>query len=145
MYKYILLGKIHTALIDFAPAIAPWSAAAGVESEDVRQEIVVAVLAGEDPAREVPKALGIRKVGGVWRSVDACIAAAHDEYMLEDAAACEKEECVDDDSGIAMALVGGTASVAVRCGIGRRAAQMRVAVQAQRFAEAGDLFCGGGR
>lgn len=133
---------IADAIVQFRPVLAAWATAAGLDLADVRQEIAVAVLANEDPGRAVPRALRIRMVDAVWRPLDALPAA----FALDDRdglVAQEEEAIPDDATGIAEALAGGTERVAARCGVGRRAAQMRVRAQAARFEGCGDLFAGG--
>ena len=53
-------GSVRAAIYSFEPAISAWAAATPCEMDEVRQEIVIAVLSGKNPAVEVPKALGIR-------------------------------------------------------------------------------------
>lgn len=134
-------AQIAAAIDAFAPVSGVWASAAGLTLDDVRQELAAAVLGGLDPAAAVPRALGIRRVGGVWRSMDPTTMAA--ELSDFDVCVDDLRELPEDESGIAAALVGGTNAVAQRCGIGRRAAQMRVAAQAERFSTTGDLFCRG--
>ncbi|MCK6407146.1 MAG: hypothetical protein L6Q60_14195 [Rhodocyclaceae bacterium] len=131
--------EIAKALSQFSPVSRAWAAASGFELEDVRQEIAVAILVGEDPVRAVPRTLRIRRVGGVWRSLDVLPAAGelgnHDVVFGD-----EEAPLCDDDSGIAAAIAGGSDHVAARCGVGRRAAQLRLRAQLARFEAAGDLF-----
>ena len=136
-------SQIFQEIQRFSPVIAAWAVAAGVSREDVRQEIAVAVLAGADVACAVPAALGIRKLGGLWTPNDPTIRATHEEAIFENISADDSNEVTDDTSGIADALAGGTDRVASRCGVCRRAAQMRVKAQAARFAACGDLFAAG--
>lgn len=132
--------KIQQTITAFAPVAGAWASASGLTIEDVRQELAVAVLAGVDPAAAVPRALGIRRVAGAWRSCDP--AAAAGELGDFDAVSKDDELVGEDASGIALALAGGSEAVAGRCGVGRRAAQLRIAAQAERFALSGDLFAG---
>ena len=132
--------RIVEAFEKWAPAVGPWARAAGVERDDVRGTIVMVVLAGGDPGRDVPRALRIRKIGGEWRPLDSCVFAEGDDALAELAAPEVEQELQPDPSGLAAALVGGTAAVAAAGGVGRRAAQLRVRAQAERFAACGDLF-----
>ena len=66
--------------------------------------------------------------------------ARADEDFLGEVPSEQEVEPAKDNSGIAVALYGGTTAVAVRCSIGLRAAQMWVKAQASRFEENGDLF-----
>lgn len=131
--------EIAAAISAFTPVSGAWATACGLELDDVRQEIAVAILVGEDPARAVPRTLRIRRVGGVWRSLDLLPAAGelgnHDVVFGD-----EEAPLCDDDSGIAAAIAGGSDHVAARCGVGRRAAQLRLRAQLARFEAAGDLF-----
>ena len=134
---------IAQAIAAFSPVSRAWALAAGLELDDVRQEIAIAILVGEDPARAVPRVLRIRRVGTDWRSLDAAPAAMQLEIGERERAADEVAQA-DDLSGIAEALYGGTALVAERCGVGRAAAQKRLRAQLRRFEAAGDLFATGG-
>lgn len=138
MTPHLLPPAIASAIAQFSPVSRAWAAAAGLELDDVRQEIAVAVLVGEDPVSAVPRALRIRRVGAAWRSLDAAPAAADLDGL--DVVADEQAELADDSTGIAGALAGGSEQVAARCGVGRRAAQLRLKAQLQRFQAAGDLF-----
>lgn len=135
--------EIAFAISQFSPVSRAWAAASGFELEDVRQEIAVAILVGEDPVRAVPRTLRIRRVGGVWRSLDALPAAGelgnHDAVFGDEGA-----PLCDDSTGLAEALWGGSEHVAARCGVGRRAAQLRLKAQLARFETSGDLFATGG-
>lgn len=133
-------GEISQRIQDFAPVAGAWAAASGLTLEDVRQELALAAIAGLDPAAAVPRALGIRRVGGVWRSMDPAAMAAELDGVVDTASTDEPACAADDSSGIALALAGGSLAVATRCGVGLRAAQLRIAAQAERFAAAGDLF-----
>lgn len=133
--------EIQQTIAAFSPVAGAWATASGLTLDDVRQELAAAVLAGLDPAAAVPRALGIRRVAGAWRSCDP--AAAAGELGDFDAVSEDDELLGEDASGIAVALAGGSEAVAGRCGVGRRAAQMRIAAQAERFALSGDLFVGG--
>lgn len=134
-------AQIAAAIDAFAPVSGVWASAAGLTLDDVRQELAAAVLAGHDPAAAVPRALGIRRIGGAWRSMDP--AAMAGELGDFDAATDDGASLVDDATGIAAALAGGSAAVAARCGVGVRAAQLRIVAQAARFDQAGDLFAKG--
>ncbi len=133
--------QIQQTISAFAPVAGAWAAASGLALDDVKQELAAAVLAGLDPAAAVPRALGIRRVAGAWRSTDpAALAGGLGDFDAES----EGDEFLGEDaSGIALALAGGSEAVAARCGVGRRAAQVRIAAQAARFAAAGDLFSRG--
>ena len=129
----------------FAPVLPNWAYAAGITTDDVIHDIAISFLAGEDPLRAVPKALKIRKVGGVWRPLDASVYAGSGDSVDEITDERENDEGIlEDASGIAMALAGGTDRVAERCQIGLRAAQKRVKNQQLRYAECGDLFAAAG-
>lgn len=130
---------LAATIAQFSPVAGAWARAAGLELDDVQQEIAIAVLVGEDPARAVPRALRIRRIGKVWRSLDAA-PAAHSLDDLDIAVDGGDEMQRDDATGIATALVGGTQRVAARCDVGRRAAQLRVRAQLARFEVGGDLF-----
>lgn len=133
---------LELAIAAFRPAIRVWAVAAGVETEDVRQEIALAVWQGVDPACAVPRALGIRRLGADWRSYDAAAAACSlDELKMQgfDRAV----EATGESDGLHHAgfeSVVGTAEIAQRGGITRRAAQMRLVAQIARAQACGDLF-----
>ncbi|RLJ64589.1 hypothetical protein [Sulfurisoma sediminicola] len=132
---------IKKVISAYAPVARVWARAAGVELEDVEQELAAAALGGEDPLRAVPRAFGIRKIAGVWRGSDAVIVAiALDDEV--DAAAEAGGDLREDPSGLADAAAGGTAAMAARAGTTRRAVQMRLVAQLRRLRE-GDLFLGG--
>ena len=139
MTRPVLPSAIALAIAQFSPVSRAWAAASGFELEDVRQEIAVAILVGEDPVRAVPRTLRIRRVGGVWRSLDVLPAAGelgnHDVVFGD-----EKAPLCKDSSGIVEALWGGSEQVAARCGVGRRTAQLRLKAQLARFETSGDLF-----
>ncbi|MCP5268401.1 MAG: hypothetical protein H6943_05080 [Zoogloeaceae bacterium] len=138
----LLPPAIASAITHFSRVIPAWAAASGYPREDVEQDVCESVLMGKDPAREVPRRLRIRKIGGAWRPLDALPAAsALGDY---DVAAGDDEALHDDASGIAAALTGGSDHVAARCGVGRRAAQLRLKAQLARFETSGDLFATGG-
>ncbi len=125
----------------FSRVARAWAAAAGLELGDVQAQIALAVLTGEDPARAVPAALGIRKLCNSWRSKDLSISCL--EINEEIDAEARRDEQIDDASGIADALAGGgTDGIARRGKITRRGAQKRVSKQLSRFVQCGDLFAG---
>lgn len=130
------------AIRQFAPAAFRWARAAGLDLDDVRQEIALAVVSGQNPAAVVPAALGLRRLSTGWRSRDPAVAARLAGCIADDSTeiVCEQSEPVVDTTGLARALIGGTEAVARQSGIGRRAAQMRVKEQLRRFEAGGDLF-----
>lgn len=130
------------AIAAFRPVIRVWAVAAGVEADDVRQEIAVAVWQGQDPARAVPKALGIRRLGKTWHSTDAAPSAANLDSIEGLGFAAETVEKHQDPVAAGFDGINGTAEIARRAGISRRAAQMRVATQCARAKACGDLFAG---
>lgn len=119
----------------------------GYEALDGDQELALTLLVGGDPAREIPRAFGLRQVGGAWLPQDACVMAARIEAQAEgfDFGAGEVwgGDEHDDASGIVDAAAGGTGEIARRCAIGRRAAQKRIKRQVERLGTNGDLFFGG--
>lgn len=133
------------AIRQFAPAIPRWARASGLDPDDVRQEIAAAALLGLDPGAAVPAALGLRRLTTGWRSNDPAVVAGLAGCVVDETLGWEWEQCepVIDTTGLATALIGGTEAVANRCGIGRRAAQLRVKEQLRRFEAGGDLFGGG--
>lgn len=133
------------AIRQFAPAVPRWARASGLDPDDVRQEIAAAALQGLNPATAVPAALGLRRLSTGWRSKDPAVAACLAGCVIDEESfgvASETSEPVVDVTGLATALIGGTEAVANRCGIGRRAAQLRVKEQLRRFEAGGDLFGG---
>lgn len=135
---------VQAAIRQFAPASWRWAIAAGVELEDVKQEIAAAVLRGQNPAAVVPAALGLRRLSSGWRSNDPSVAAQLVGSVVDESyeGEWEQSESAVDATGLATALIGGTAAVARQAGIGRRAAQLRIAKQLLRFEAVGDLFSG---
>lgn len=139
----LLPPAIASAIAQFSRVIPAWAAASGYQREDIEQDVCESVLMGKDPAREVPRRLKIRKIGGAWRPLDVLPAACClSDYDV--AAGDEEAPLHDDASGIAAALTGGSEHVAARCGVGRRAAQLRLKAQLARFETSGDLFVTGG-
>lgn len=132
------------AIRQFASVVPRWARASGLDPDDVRQEIAAAALQGLNPATAVPVALGLRRLSTGWHSKDPAIAARLAGCIVDESTeiACEQREPVLDTTGLATALIGGTEAVARRSGIGRRAAQLRMVKQLQRFEAAGDLFGG---
>lgn len=138
-------AAVQAAIRRFAPVSMRWAIASNLSLEDVRQEIAAAVLSGENPAAVVPAAIGLRRLSSGWRSNDPSVAAQLvDSVIDEESFAGEVVASVAkvDASGLATALIGGTEAVARQSGIGRRAGQMRVKAQLQRFEICGDLFVG---
>lgn len=124
----------------FGPGAVNWAAAAGLSIDDVRQEIAVAVLAGKDPLVEVPRVLGLRKLGKVWRPVDAVCMSGEFDLERHDAGS----DGVDgDDVEAVRGDADGIDDIMVRAKIGRRAAQIRVKKQWDNLQAQGDLFAGG--
>jgi hypothetical protein len=120
-----------SVLAQFAPAVPLWAAASGFTKDDVRQEITLAVLAGEDPARAVPTALGIRKVGGPWRPIDATVWAGSYNFTLD-------TDSINGEPSAAMpaprfARGNMAAGISADSGIGLRAAQKRLKRQRDLF------------
>lgn len=139
--------EVQAAIRRFSPAVPRWAAAAGVCVDDVQQEIAVATLCGLEPAAAVPAALGLRRLTTGWRSKDPAVVASIAGCVIDESidVECEQSEPVAADcTGLAVALIGGTAAIAKNCKIGRRMAQIRIKQQLQRFEESGDLFGLGG-
>ena len=134
-YPVGILETIHA----FAAGAMNWATASGLSVDDVRQEIAVAVLAGKDPLVEVPRVLGLRKLGKVWRPVDAVCMAGEFDLERHDAGS----DGVDgDDVEAVRGDADGIDDIMARAKIGRRAAKIRVKKQWDELQTQGDLFAG---
>lgn len=122
---------------DFRPVSAAWAAAAGVTLDDVRQELARAWLAGEDPRGSVPRALGLRKIGAVWRSEDLAVVARAAELDPEAEPACEMPTPKPARGHLTAAIMADAGGK-----IGRRAAQKRLKRARELAQRQGDLFGG---
>ena len=129
----------------FSGGAVSWATAAGVSLDDVRQLIAVAWLQNEDPARSVPRALGLRRLRaaknggqekGSWVALDPTVCRA--ALMEETASAEDGLLPLRDQRG------GLTRGIANDEGIGLRAAQKRLKRQRDLAAIQGDLFARGG-
>lgn len=135
-------ARIGHVVQRFEFVVGRWAQASGCSVEDVKQEIALSVVAGENPAAAVPRRLGIRKLPGAgWMSTDLTVCAAVNDCIFDSerhdiALQVEQEE--REENGI-----GGTDQIAHRHKISRRAAQLRCKNQRRRFDENGDLFEGG--
>jgi hypothetical protein len=128
-------------LAAFGSAAPRWAASSGLTLDDVLQELALAALAGADPARAVPAALGIRRLpGGRWVALDPLAHPFSDADEMGETLAAEGEAGaeVGEEQGI-----GGTADIAARLRVTRRRAQQLAAAQRSRVAACGDLFAGG--
>lgn len=119
--------------------------AAGVNIDDVRQEITPAVLAGLDITAAVPAALGLRKLGGgEWWPEDAvCMAGSFDFERHEDEN--DGEALIDDGRTLPTPPrhdADGIDEIMRRDGVCRRAAQIRVKKQCDSLQRQLDLFIG---
>lgn len=129
-------SSVFKEICSFSGVTNAWARAAGLQLDDVRQEIAAACLAGLNPARAVPAALGIRRLAnGDWRALDPianhCVEFDDDIFVQKNSDYFGRN--IDAD---------GIGDVMRRCGIGRRAAQIRVKKQwteRQKYAGA-DLF-----
>lgn len=127
------------AVENFSRAVPAWAAASGLTADDVRQELSLAALMGADPARAVPKALGIRRLqGGRWVALDPISHRFVDVEELGEKLTAEG----DTEEGVEEFDIGGTVEIAARLGVTRRRAQQIVAAQRRRVDRNGDLFRG---
>lgn len=117
----------------FSPLAACLAAASGLTLDDLRQEIALAWLAGDDPARSVPRSLGVRRLqSGRWVALDPAVYGGEfvDEVIDCDAVALP----LRDERGSL------TRGIATDGYIGLRAAQKRLKRQRDAAAIQGDLF-----
>lgn len=134
---------VRKAIVDFTPAAKRWMVAAGVNIDDVLQEITLAVLAGLDITAAVPAALGLRKLsGGEWWPDDAvCMAGSFDFERHDDEN--DGDAPIDDDQTPPTPPrhdADGIEKIMSRDGVGRRAAQIRVKKQWDALQRQRDLF-----
>lgn len=125
-------------LAQYAPLAHTLAQASGLSIDDIRQELAVAWLVGQDPARAVPAALRVRRLpGGDWRSTDLHVAARAADLAAGVEPVAEFPRPRSSRGAVA-------ASVAVDAGVGLRAAQKRLKRQRDAAgAGQGDLFMDG--
>lgn len=138
LHKYPI--DIQQKVAQFAGAARAWAKVAIEPLDDVKHAIIVSVLDGKDPARDVPRQLKIRRLpSGDWVARDP----------VQHARGCD----LDDDSIPGEAIdppkppqndADGIYEIMKRDGIGRRAAQIRVKNQLVDLQHQGDLFIIGG-
>lgn len=128
-------AECQQVLSQYAPLAHTLAHASGLSMDDIRQELAVAWLVGQDPARAVPAAVGVRRLpGGAWRSQDLAVAAT----------AADDIEPTGDVPRPKARRGSVSAGVAADLGLGLRAAQKRLKKQRElALAGQGDLFSGG--
>lgn len=136
------LVDIEAAQVKWLPAAIRWASASGLPLVDVKQEIVLATLAKQDPAVVVPVALGVRPLGfgksKRWVAKDPIAHQFEDVEEQADFLPGEDQQEENEELGI-----GGWEEVAKRLGVTRRRVQQLAKAQRARVVAGGDLFGGG--
>ncbi len=131
---------IRQELDKFRPVLKIWKWAAQCDFDDVCNEFATSIFAGEDPVAAVPARLGIRRLPcGRWVASDPLCHSSVFDLARHDVAALQID---DDDASSAVPIVDadGIEHIMKRCGIGRRAAQIRVKKQLLAMQAQGDFF-----
>lgn len=135
MAKNSYPAECQRTIDQFSPLAFRLAGASGLTLDDIRQELAVAWLCGQDPARAVPAAVGVRRLpSGAWRSRDLAVAAT----------AADDIEPTGEMPRPKARRGSVAAGVAADLGLGLRAAQKRLKRQRDAAgAGQGDLFMDG--
>lgn len=129
----------EAVLSQYGPLVHTLAQASGLSMDDIRQEVAVAWLAGQDPSAAVPAAVGVRRLGRGWVSQDLHVTARRAEN--DDAFVAPTGEMPRPKARRGSVAAG----VAADLGVGLRAAQKRLKRQRDAAKRGqGDLFMAGG-